>query len=327
MDDSRLYGIHSAEESSWRAQLHHHTRKFRRRLPSGFSSFGRGPQGRSIPTGRLPLAPDSALPMERGEMDREVTVATYNVHRWTGLNGRAAPDPARAGFVISELDADVIALQEVLRPFSGRDPLRSLAEALGLHFVFAPTRIHKRGELGNAILSRFPIDSLSVLDISSSRVERRGAVAARFSGGGMNLGVVATHLSLVDRTRQRQVEMLLEHPHFSRGGPTVLLGDMNAWRRCKATRSLDEKLEDHHNRAWPPSFPAAAPVLALDRIYARGANVKEIRTHDTSSARRASDHLPVIATLDIQIPILSDRRKGQADRRKAGRKGQGRVAS
>ena len=28
----------------------------------------------------------------------EIRVATYNVHRWTGRNGRAKPDPARAGF-------------------------------------------------------------------------------------------------------------------------------------------------------------------------------------------------------------------------------------
>ena len=42
---------------------------------------------------------------------RALSVATYNVHRWTGHNGRGRPDPARACFVISELDADVIALQ------------------------------------------------------------------------------------------------------------------------------------------------------------------------------------------------------------------------
>jgi len=234
-------------------------------------------------------------------MERKISVATYNVHRWTGLNGRSKPDPARAGFVISELGADVIALQEVVRPFSGTDPLRALAEALGLHFVFAPARVHKRGELGNAILSRFPIEGLSVLDISSSRVERRSALAAQFNGMAGSLGVVATHLSLVDRTRQRQVEMLLDHPQL-RAGPTVLLGDMNAWRKCKATRSLEQNLRAHHNEAWPASFPAARPVLALDRIYARGAKICDIRTHDTLAARRASDHLPVLATLQLVEP-------------------------
>jgi len=81
------------------------------------------------------------------------------------------------------------------------------------------------------------------------------------------------------------------------------MGDMNAWRQCRATRSLDEKLRAHHNNAWPSSFPAARPVLALDRIYARGAKVLEVWTHKTRSSRRASDHLPVLARLAIEESV------------------------
>ena len=66
--------------------------------------------------------------IELGPMRKRLSVATYNVHRWTGRNGRSPPDPAQAGFVISELRADVIALQEVLRPNRGEDPLEAIAE-------------------------------------------------------------------------------------------------------------------------------------------------------------------------------------------------------
>jgi endonuclease/exonuclease/phosphatase family metal-dependent hydrolase len=234
-------------------------------------------------------------------MPREISVATYNVHRWSGVNGRGTPDAARAAFVISELDADVIALQEVLRPFTGEDPLEMLSDALGLHLAFAVTRQHRLGQLGNAILSRFPISGLSVLDISHSRIERRGALCARFNDkpGGAGVAIVATHLSLVDRTRHRQVQSLLEHPELA-SGAAVLLGDMNAWRNCKASRELDETLERHHNRAWPASFPAPRPVLALDRIYARGADVIDVRTHESAASKRASDHLPVVARVALK---------------------------
>jgi endonuclease/exonuclease/phosphatase family metal-dependent hydrolase len=232
-------------------------------------------------------------------MGRTIAVATYNVHRWTGLTGRRRPEPARAGFVISELRADVIALQEVLRPFLGEDPLEEIADGLGLHVAFAATRSHKRGELGNAILSRWPMTGVSVLDLSFSRMERRLAMAAQFSfEGGGTLDVVATHLALGDRTRHRQVLSLLDHPRFQ-GGPTVLLGDMNAWRQCKATRALDDGM--HHNLAWPPSFPSARPVLSLDRIYSRGADVIEIDSHISAAARRASDHLPVVARVELPL--------------------------
>jgi endonuclease/exonuclease/phosphatase family metal-dependent hydrolase len=241
-------------------------------------------------------APTAAV--SSGPMGREFGVATYNVHRWTGINGRMRPEPARAGFVIAELDADVIALQEVLRPFSGEDPLEALADALGLHVAFAATRVHKRGELGNAILSRTPIAGVSMMDLSFSRLERRVAVAAQFECEGGMVDVVATHLALGDRTRHRQVRSLLDHPQL-RNRPTLLLGDMNAWRRCAATRALEDELQSHHNHAWPASFPAARPVFALDRIYTRSVEVLELDAHSSRAARRASDHLPIVARVRI----------------------------
>ena len=128
------------------------------------------------------------------------------------------------------------------------------------------------------------------------RMERRLAMAAQFAFEGGVLDVVATHLALGDRTRHRQVRSLLDHPRFS-GGPTLLIGDMNAWRDCKATRALEDEL--HNNLQWPPSFPAARPVLALDRIYARGVEVRAIDTHRSSAARSASDHLPVVAQIEL----------------------------
>ena len=239
-------------------------------------------------------------------MPSSVRVATSNVHRWQGANGRSKPDVARAGYVISELEADVVALQEVLRPFDAeylgdpsQDPLSLLCEELDLHLAFAVTRRHRRGQLGNAILSRFPITAISVLDISHSRIERRGALAAQVGHAGATLGVVATHLSLVDRTRHRQVQSLMEHPALN-SGPAVLMGDMNAWRKCKGSKALEEGLGLHHNRDWPASFPASRPMLSLDRIYTRSADVVEVRQHDTPAARKASDHLPVVAEVEVK---------------------------
>jgi endonuclease/exonuclease/phosphatase family metal-dependent hydrolase len=233
-----------------------------------------------------------------GVLGRELTVATYNVHRWTGLNGTRAPDPARAGFVISELGADVIALQEVLRPFAVEDPLERLADSLQLHLAFVTSRVHRRGEIGNAILSRWPITSVFSLDLSFSRVERRSAVAVQFTGSAGSLAVVATHLALVDRTRRLQVESILSHPQLQ--GAVLLAGDLNAWRRCEATRALERELVGHQSFIWPRSFPAARPMFALDRIYARGAELVRIGAHESAAARRASDHLPVVARVRIQ---------------------------
>lgn len=258
------------------------------------ASHRRDALAQAIPYLAVVKAP--SLPTAGRVLGRQFSVATYNVHRWSGHNGTRAPDPARAGFVISEMGADIIALQEALRPFDERDPLVDLAERLQMHLAFVTTRVHRRGEVGNAILSRWPISSLFTLDLTYTRVERRSAVAVQFASEVGPLSIVATHLSLVDRTRHRQVRSILEHPQLQ--GAVVLLGDMNAWRRCKASRALEKELVGE-DRRWPRTFPAARPVLALDRVYARGAEIEKLEAYATAAAKRASDHLPVTAEIRI----------------------------
>ena len=240
-----------------------------------------------------PVSPFASAPAP-GEALR---VASYNVHRWAGVRGGKVYEPERAYEVLAELDADVVALQEVLRPAGQPDPLAEIAERLGLHLAFVVARQHKRGELGNAVLSRVPLDDARAIDLSFNRLERRAACAVRLAGH--NLTIAATHLALVDRTRERQIRALLEHPHLA-DGPAVIVGDLNAWRPTAASRELDEAYaQRHHNDAWPASYPSVRPVLALDRLYARGAHVADIQAHQSAAARRGSDHLPVVATLTV----------------------------
>ena len=77
-------------------------------------------------------------------------------------------------------------------------------------------------------------------------------------------------------------------------------------------------MELHNNLDWPPSFPAAAPVLALDRVYAHRAKILSVEAHDTPASRRASDHLPVVA--HVELPAL----RGDAPREAAAENGAGR---
>ncbi|MFQ5568162.1 MAG: endonuclease/exonuclease/phosphatase family protein [Rhodothermales bacterium] len=249
----------------------------------------------------VPYVSDDHVPDGAGAVSGSETVfkvATYNVHRWSGVKGGLRWHPDLATSVIAELDADVMALQEVLRPFHEADPLRCIADRLHLHYAFSPTRRHRLGVLGNAILSRWPMQAVFTIDLSVGRLEPRSAIAAQFHNNGHTVAVVATHLAIVDRIRGWQVRTLLDHPVLE--GSIVLLGDMNAWRRCRATRKLEREFAElHHNRAWPPSFPVARPVLALDRIYARGAQVSGLHTYTSAAALRGSDHLPVHATVTL----------------------------
>ena len=93
------------------------------------------------------------------------------------------------------------------------------------------------------------------------------------------------------------MRVLLDHPQLQLG-PTVLLGDMNSWRQCPATRALDD-LGAANGTSFPMSFPSARPVLALDRIYTYGIRILDISAHRSEAAQRASDHLPVVAKIRL----------------------------
>lgn len=236
----------------------------------------------------LPAAPAFGMPLK---------VATYNVHRWRGRGKNRAMNPEATQAVLKALDADVIALQEALHPFDAPDPAASIAKALGYYMARVVIRAHRHGALCNVILSRWPFKEVFMVDLNFGRLERRSAVVARFSEGDQALSVVSTHMALVDRTRRLQVESILDHPRLQ--GAVVILGDMNAWRRCRATRELDREFtERHNNRNWPASFPAKHPLLALDRIYARGVQITQLDAYRGAETDVASDHLPVYAQVD-----------------------------
>ncbi len=51
--------------------------------------------------------------------------------------------------------------------------------------------------------------------------------------------------------------------------------------------------------AYTRTFPATRPILALDRVYARGADIVGLEAHASAAARKASDHLPVRAKVKL----------------------------
>ncbi|CAN7572128.1 endonuclease/exonuclease/phosphatase family protein [Trinickia sp. LjRoot230] len=231
---------------------------------------------------------------------RSVRIATYNVHggfgAWTVHAAQRMKE--RVAGVIAELDADVIALQEV--PLGGTDApdlLAHLRETSGMYAVEGPTFATPRRRYGNAVLSRLPIRAARSVDLSFHRREPRGALDADVECGSTILRVVATHLGLSASERSAQVRSLLAAFDTSEL-PVILLGDINEWFvHGRALRTL----VTHFRRAPAPrTFPTFCPVFALDRIWVHpGEWLTGVSVHRSALARRASDHFPLIAQIDI----------------------------
>ncbi len=221
-------------------------------------------------------------------------LASYNIHGAVGRDGRR--DVGRIAGVLEELDADLVALQEVDSRHGDFDMLGELARRTGLTPIAGPTLIHHRGNYGNAILTRAPILAVRLLDLSVEGREPRGAIDADLRLPGGPLRVLATHLGLHPAERRYQVQRLLAALKDAERGVTVLMGDINEWFLWgQPSRWLHAYFEQ---TATPRTFPARFPLFALDRIWARPRHVlREVRAHRSFRVRAASDHVPVIARL------------------------------
>jgi endonuclease/exonuclease/phosphatase family metal-dependent hydrolase len=223
-------------------------------------------------------------------------LASYNVHSAVGRDRKC--DPARILGVLREIDADVFALQEVEAHDTGGDMLHWLAAETGFTAVAGPTLKRHDGHFGNGILTRCPARAINLVDLSWRRREPRGAIAADLDCGGTHLRVVATHLGLRPAERREQVERLLRLFSWKDDDRAVLMGDLNEWFLWgRPLRHLHRYFEETRPVA---TFPARRPLLALDRVWTHPGHIlKEVRAHRSALAGVASDHLPLVATLEL----------------------------
>lgn len=224
-----------------------------------------------------------------------LTVATYNIHSAVGTDGIF--DPLRVAAVIAELNADVIALQEV--PLGGShqvDVLALLREHSGFHSVAGPTMECPQRSYGNAVLSRYRLVDSHRIDLSFGSREPRGAVDADIDCQGHRLRVVATHLGLRPAERRHQIRRLLQAFDTDRA-PVILMGDVNEW--FVWGRTLRWLVAHFEAAPAPATFPSRWPLFSLDRIWISPRNrLLHVEVHRTPLARLASDHLPLIAHID-----------------------------
>jgi endonuclease/exonuclease/phosphatase family metal-dependent hydrolase len=234
------------------------------------------------------------------DRENDLVLTTYNIHRAIGTDGRA--DPGRVARVLHEIDADVIALQEVgATDAADADALLDrLAAGRGYDVVRGYTLHDERGDYGNALLTRLPVTDVEPVDLTILDREPRGALVVTLAPpGGAPLCVVATHLGLRAGERRAQAARLEGLLARSRAPVTAVLGDLNEWRpRAPVTRRLARLLGRAPRRS---TFPARRPVLALDRVFVRPREqLVDLRAHRSPLARLASDHLPLVARISLR---------------------------
>jgi endonuclease/exonuclease/phosphatase family metal-dependent hydrolase len=234
----------------------------------------------------------------------DLRVATYNIHRCRGMDRRVIP--ARITDVLRDIDADVVAMQEVVGAGpSGQDQAEEIGAALGMGWVMASVRHLRKHHFGNVVMSRFPIVNHSQYDLSWRTCEARACQRADLDlGGGRRLHIYNVHLGTAVLERRYQATRLASYVHDRRvEGPKVILGDFNEWMRGLATRTLSSLFESVDLRTHLQrrrTYPGLFPVLHLDHIYYEGlVEVRSVELPRNRKALMASDHLPLVANLRV----------------------------
>ena len=230
-----------------------------------------------------------------------LTAVSYNIHQCVGIDGKR--DPHRIATVIQEIKADIIGLQEVdFNPLGSKKShqLDYLAAATGMSAVAGPTIRRADFEFGNALLTSREITHVRLHDLTVVRRQPRGVIDAEIVWDGKLIRVLVTHFGLALNERRRQAQSLMKilRQQKANHALTLVIGDINEWRpRGFALYSLNSHLGKAPS---PRTFPSFFPVFALDRIWVkpRGALV-QVKIASNGLARTASDHLPVLATVNV----------------------------
>jgi endonuclease/exonuclease/phosphatase family metal-dependent hydrolase len=234
-------------------------------------------------------------------------VVTYNIHKCKGLDLRTSP--MRIADVLRELDADIIALQEVVASNHGRredDQARFLADELGLDLYLGENRLHRGGLYGNAVLTKLRVTDQRNFDISVPGREKRGCLHVDIQLPDLSkIHIYNLHLGTAFFERRKQVMRLMDHGILRREypAPRVMLGDFNEYTHGLTSRLMKSHFRSKDVREQLPrrrTYPGVLPILHLDHIYYdHHLELSNAFVHRTRTSLVASDHLPLVADFKI----------------------------
>jgi len=236
-------------------------------------------------------------------------IVTYNIHKGQGLDRRVKIE--RIVKILRAIDADVIALQEVLSVAGQRredHQAQFIAEDLKYQYRIGENREYHGGAYGNVTLSRFPISFSCNYDITQPGREERGCLQTDIRLDARRvLHIYNLHLGTSYTERRYQARRLVDH-EILRGagkkGARIILGDFNEWVAGLASRLFHSHFQSVHLRpifGKTRSYPGVLPFLRLDHIYYDGRlELERVETLRNLRTLMASDHLPLIA--EFRLP-------------------------
>ncbi|HEY3714290.1 MAG TPA: endonuclease/exonuclease/phosphatase family protein [Jatrophihabitantaceae bacterium] len=219
---------------------------------------------------------------------------TYNVRS-------LRDDDAAVARVIRAANPHVACIQEAPRFFRWRSKCAGLARRAGMVLVTGG-----RDAGANLVLSTLGVDVVATRDVLLSRnrgYHQRGVAMAVLRLDGVEFAVVGTHLDGASQVHQiGELHRALD-AFAPPGRPAIVAGDINASPTMPGWQELAGRGSDAFAVAGTgDGFTSNVTALTrrIDGIFpGAGITVLSAQPIDTPDVRIASDHLPVLAELEL----------------------------
>jgi len=229
----------------------------------------------------------------------ELTFMTYNLHFGQGMDDLLNLERIAQNILID--DPDIIGLQEVRAgriTSQGIDMAFWLAKRLGMHYYFY-NPINNHHEMGNAILSKYPIILKNGYEIPSILMERIFLHCVVEISTILTIDVYCTHIGIRTENKSAQVDFLLHKiTEIATSSNQVLMGDFNLLNN---TAEIGRVLTYFNDTA--AEF-GAYPRAPIDYVFATGYQeitdsyvITDMLPGVNLPAEFGSDHLPVVSTI------------------------------
>jgi len=251
------------------------------------------------------LKPKPEPPAAKGPVAK---VMSYNIHIGNPPSREASyRDLAAIAKVINLQKPDLVALSEVdnktKRSGVTVDQAKELGELTGMYYYFTKAMDYQGGEYGDAVLSKFPIleSKRYVLPTTGGGFEPRSAAIILVEKEGHKFYFGSTHLDHTgdDANRILQAEELVEIIN-GLNRPIILAGDWNAQPESQPIHILKQALTPTCINNCPLTFPAVKPDRTIDYIMYKPMEKFKTLNLRIINETYASDHLPLVAEIELK---------------------------
>lgn len=226
-------------------------------------------------------------------------ILTYNIYHGETTDGRVDMDLFAS--IINEVKPDLVALQEVDKNAKRTgviDITEELSRRTGLKGHFVKHRDFQGGEYGNAILSRFPVTGIDVIEGYKSTENGITIPSAKISlSKRTEITFTCAHLSTQLQDRKAQAKQLMGYYIANGRAPMIITGDLNAEPHHEEIKMLFEAFAEADTTFSNTFSTRTGLTKKIDYILYPKNDQWEVLETQVICRSDASDHCAFFAVL------------------------------